>query len=118
MTQAVRNVVIILALAAGVAFIPGGGRTSNVITQILSIVMFTALAYLAVRLFRERRLDLYGLGDRNRAILYGCAALVTFLLVAASRMWNSGAGGTVAWFALVAAAVYGVYYVFRAAREY
>lgn len=117
MTQTVRNVVIILALAGVVAFIPGGGRTSDALLQALVIVMFAALAYLAVRLYRERRTDLYGLGDRNRAILYGSVGLAAFLLVAADRMWDTGAG-VIVWFALVVAAVYGVYYVFRAAREY
>ncbi len=117
MTQTVRNVVIVLALAAGVAFLPGGGRTSDALLQALVIVMFAALAYLAVRLYRERRIDLYGLGDRNRAILYGSVGLVAFLLVAADRMWDTGAG-VIVWFALVVAAVYGVYYVFRAARDY
>ncbi len=70
-----------------------------------------------MRLYRERRSDLYSLGDRNRAILYSSVALATFLLVAADRMWDTGAG-VIVWFALVVAAVYGVYYVFRAAREY
>ncbi|MDO8214056.1 hypothetical protein [Conexibacter sp. CPCC 206217] len=117
MTQTVRNVVIILVLGAAVMLVPGGGRASDAILQTLVIVMLAALAYLAIRLYRERRVELYGLGDRNRAILYGSVALATFLLVAADRMWDTGAG-VIAWFVLVCVPIYGVYYVFRAAREY
>ncbi|MDW5595200.1 hypothetical protein VSS74_12690 [Conexibacter stalactiti] len=117
MTQTVRNVVIVLALGAAVMLIPGGGRVSDAILQALVIVMLGALAYLAIRLYRERRTDLYSLGDRNRGILYGSVALATFLLVAADRMWDTGPGA-IAWFLLVGVAVYGVYFVFRAARDY
>jgi hypothetical protein len=117
MTQTVRNVLIVLVLGAAVMLVPGGGRASDAILQGLVIVMLGALAFLAIRLYRERRSDLYGLGDRNRAILYGSVGLATFLLVAADRMWNTGAG-LIAWFALVSVAVYGVYYVFRVSREY
>jgi hypothetical protein len=117
MSQTVRNVVIILALGAVVMLVPGGGRASDAILQTLVIVMFGSLAYLAVRLYRERRTDLYSLGDRNRVMLYGSVGLATFLLVAADRMWDTGVG-VIVWFALVGAAIYGVYSVFRAAREY
>lgn len=117
MTQNVRNVLIVLALGAAVMLVPGGGRASDAILQALVIVMLGALAFLAIRLYRERRSDLYGLGERNRAILYGSVGLATFLLVAAERMWDTGVGAIV-WFGLVGAAVYGVYFVFRAAREY
>ena|ERR1700754_4152236 len=117
MTQTARNIVIVLALAAGVWLIPGGGRASDAILQALVIVMLGSLAFLAIRLYRERRSDLYGLGDRLRAVLYGCVALATFLLVAADRMWDTGAG-VIAWFVLVGVAIYGVYYVFRVSREY
>lgn len=115
--QTVRNVVIILALAAAVMLIPGGGNATDALLQALVIVMLGSLAFLAVRLYRERRTDLYGLGDRNRAILYGSVALGAFLLVGADRMWDTGPG-FVAWFGLVGLAVYGMYHVFRATREY
>lgn len=118
MTQTVRNVLIVLALGAVVMLVPGGGNASDAILQTLTIVMFGALAFFAVRLYRERRSDLYGLGERNRAILYGSVGLATFLLVAASRMWDAGGAGVIAWFLLLGVAVYGVYYVFRVAREY
>lgn len=112
-----RNVVIILALAAVVAIIPGGGRASNAILQLLVIGMLSAIAWFAVRLYREHRSEIYSLGDRNRAILYGSAGLLALTVTATERLWETGLG-SVAWLALVALACYGVYYVFRTSRQY
>jgi hypothetical protein len=117
MSSTARNVLIILALAAIVAFVPGGGNGGSAIWQVLQILLFGALAWFAVRIYRERRTELYGLGERNRAIFYGAIGLATITLVATTRLWNSGPG-TLAWFALLILAGYGVYFVFRAQRQY
>jgi hypothetical protein len=114
---AVRNIVIILALAAGVDLLPGGGNASQAILEVLVIAMLGAIAYLAVRLYRERRTELYSLGDRNRLVLYASFGLITITVVATDRLWDTGVG-TIAWFALIGAAVYGVYWVYRSQRLY
>jgi hypothetical protein len=116
-TQTVRNVAIILALAALVALVPGGGNATEAILQAFVIAMLAFIAWFAVRLYREHRSDLYSLGDRNRAILYGSVGLATLTVTATDRLWNTGPG-LIAWFALIGAAGYGAYYVFRASREY
>jgi hypothetical protein len=116
-TQTVRNVAIIAALAALVALAPGGGNVTDAILQALVIVMLAFIAWFAVRLYREHRTDLYALGDRNRAILYGSAGLATITVTATDRMWDTGAG-LIVWFALIGLAVYGAWFVFRASREY
>jgi hypothetical protein len=113
----VRNVLIILALAAVVMLVPGGGNASAAILQALLIAMLSAIAWFAVRLYREHRADIYGLGDRNRGILYASAGLLALTVTATDRLWQTGPG-TVVWIALVALACYGVYHVFRASREY
>lgn len=117
MSTNARNVLIILALAGLVMLVPGGGNASDAILQTLVIVMFGSLAWLAVRLYRERRSDLYSLGERNRAILYGSLGLATITVVGTDRMWDSGPG-TLVWFALIGLAGYGAYHVIRVAREY
>jgi EamA domain-containing membrane protein RarD len=38
-------------------------------------------------------------------------------LIGTSRMWDTGAG-SIAWIALISAACFGVYHVYRSAREY
>jgi len=116
-TQVARNVAIILALAAAVMLLPGGGNASSGVLQVLVIAMLASIAYFAVRLYREHRVDLYSLGDRNRAILYAAVGLATLTLTATNRLWATGAG-SIAWIALMALAVYAVYFVFRASREY
>jgi len=116
-TATARNVLIILALAAVVMLVPGGGNASAAILQVLLIAMLVAIAWFGVRLYREHRTDIYALGDRNRGILYASAGLVALTVTATDRLWSTGPG-TVVWIALVALALYGVYYVFRVSREY
>lgn len=113
----VRNIAIILALAAVLAIAPGGGRASNALLQLLVIGMLSGIAWFAARLYREHRAEIYSLGERNRAILYGSAGLLALTITATERLWETGSG-TIVWLALVALACYGVYYVFRAARQY
>ena len=117
MTPTARNVLIVLALAAVVMLVPGGGNASAAILQTLVIGMLAGIAWFAVRLYREHRSDIYSLGDRNRAILYGSAGLIALTVTATERLWETGPG-TIVWLALVGLACYGVYHVFRASREY
>lgn len=117
MPQTARNVLIILALAAVLMLVPGGGNASAGILQALVIAMLAAIAWFGVRLYREHRSDIYALGDRNRGILYASAGLIALTVTATDRLWATGPG-TVVWVALVALACYGVYYVFRVSREY
>jgi hypothetical protein len=113
----VRNVLIIALLAVAVAFVPGGGTTSSVIVQILSFGFLVAITLWGFRLYREHRVDLYSLGDRNRTILYVSAGVALLTVTGTPRLWDTGAG-VVAWFALIAAASFGAYTVFRAWRSY
>lgn len=117
MPETLRNVLIILALAAVVMLAPGGGDASAGILQTLVIAMLASIAWFGVRLYREHRTEIYSLGDRNRGILYASAGLVALTVTATDRLWSTGPG-TVVWVALVALACYGVYYVFRSSREY
>jgi hypothetical protein len=113
----VRNVLIIALLALAVAFVPGGGKTSSVIVQIISFAFLAVISVWAFRLYREHRVDLYSLGDRNRAILYVSGGVALLTVTGTPRLWNTGAGVLV-WFVLIAAASFGVYSVFRAWRSY
>ena len=117
MTTTVRNVLIILALAAALMLVPGGGNASAAILQTLTIVALGAIAWFGVRFYREHRTDIYSLGDRNRGLLYASAGLLALTVTATDKLWETGPG-TVVWIGLVALACYGVYYVFRVSREY
>jgi hypothetical protein len=111
------NVVIILALAALVVLIPGGGRGANVATQGLWLIFLATLVWFASIMYRQHRVSLYSLGDRRRAVLYGAAAVATLTLTATSRLWKTGVGSVV-WLVLLAAAAYAVIAVVWSARRY
>jgi hypothetical protein len=108
---------IILALAAAVAFVPGGGDTANLFVWLIGVLFWGALAWFLARLYREYRTDIYGLGDRMRAVLYVSIAVAVLTVTATRRLWETPAG-LFAWFLLVGAASYGVFMVWRQWREY
>jgi hypothetical protein len=117
MNKNVRNVVIVLAIAALIVLIPGGGTGANLALQAISLAFLASIAWAASRLYREHRVWLYSLGDSRRATLYGAVAVVVLTLTATKRLWQTGAG-ELAWFALIAGAAYAVFAVVWSARKY
>jgi hypothetical protein len=116
-TKTARNVAIILLLAAAIEFLPGGTRAANTFAAILTVGFAGGLGYMGVRLYREHRLDIYGLGDRHRALLYGAIAVGVVTIAAKTRMWQTGFGEFV-WFVLIGMVVYTLFAVYRFARTY
>jgi hypothetical protein len=112
-----RNVGIILVLAAAVAFIPGGGTTAGLVGAILSTLIMVSLVFFAYRFYREHRVELDGLGDRWRGLLYGAIAAVVLALAGLPRLQDSS-GGTLLVVVLLAGAAYAFYAVWRHYREY
>jgi hypothetical protein len=117
MSTAVRNVLIVAAIAAVVVLVPGGGTGASVATQAVSILFLGALVWFATLMYRQHRVDIYSLGDRNRAIVYIAAGVATLTIIASSRMWSTGLG-LIAWFALIGGAAYAVIAVIWSARKY
>jgi hypothetical protein len=114
---AVRNIVIVLALAAVVHFVPGGGDTAALVNAILFTLLNVVFVYFGVRFYRERRVDIYALGDRGRALLYcGLAGIV--LALAGTNRWLDTAAGTAVWVVLLGGSVAALVSVFRQYREY
>jgi hypothetical protein len=114
---AARNVAIVLALAAGYAFIPGGGTAGDVIGAVLSTLILVSIVVLIARVYRERRLDLDGLGDRWRGVLYGALGVIVLAMAARDQLVETG-GGTLLWIACLGVASYSLYLVWRRYREY
>ena len=117
MSPTVRNVLIVLALAAAVALLPGGGAGAQVVGELLFIAFAVGATLLLARFYREHRVAIFSLGDRMRGLLYGALATIVFAAAAAGRFFESGPG-ILAWVALVAAASYALVLVFRHHREY
>ncbi|HEX8101921.1 MAG TPA: hypothetical protein VF533_04875 [Solirubrobacteraceae bacterium] len=113
-----RNILILFALAAILWLVPGGGTAAATIGNVLGVILFAGLAFFAYRLYMEHRITLLDLPDRTRLILYGSFALIVFALLAMRRLWDQGGAGALLWLALVGGAIYGVYSVWRASREY
>lgn len=112
-----RNVLIVLALAAVVDFAPGGGTGATVAIQAASLLFLAAAAWIGTRLYREHRVALYSLGDRRRAILYVAAGTVTVVLTASSRLFAHGPTAVVG-ILLIALCAYAVFTVLWSARRY
>lgn len=113
----VRNVLIVLVIAALVALVQGGQTAANVAIQAVTLAFLGTLVWFGVLMYRERRVSLYSLGDGRRALLYVAAGVATLTLTATSRLWNTGAG-SVAWLVLLAGSAYAVFSVLWSARRY
>jgi hypothetical protein len=113
-----RNVAIVAIIAAAVFLIPGGGKAANTFEAILMIGFGVGFVYLGLRVYREQRVTLHGLGDRHRATLYGSLALAAFLIVGYSRMLHTTALVGLLWFALLLLVLYGLLVVYRHWRRY
>jgi hypothetical protein len=111
-----RNVAIVLAIAAAVYLLPGGGRAASTFAAALWVAFGVGMAFLALRMYREQRITIHGLGDRHRALLYGGAALAAFALMARARMWHAGLG--IIWLVLVLGVLWAAMEVYRHARSY
>jgi hypothetical protein len=127
-----RNVAIILAIAAAVYFIPGGGRAASTFEAALWTAFALGIGYLGLRMYREHHVALFGLGDRHRGLLYGAVGLAVFLWAVRSRLWYAlqvhggelvqvhrwDGLGEILWFALAGMVVYSLLAVYRHWRSY
>jgi hypothetical protein len=113
-----RNIAIILVIAVAVWKLPGGGTAANTIGNVFSVFFIGGLFFLGYRLYMERRGTIHGLEERQRGLLYGALALAAFALIATRRMWDAGGLGALIWIAMLGAAGYAVYSVWRAHTTY
>jgi hypothetical protein len=111
------NVAIVLALAAAVAFLPGGGRVANTFGTILGVAFAAGLAYAGLWFYRQHRVDIYALGEHRRALSYGALGVGAITLAAKTRMWETGFGELV-WFVLLGLVAYTLFAVYRYSRSY
>jgi hypothetical protein len=113
----VRNIVIIAVVALAIVVIPGGGNAADLVIATISLAFLAAIAWLGRRLYREHQFTLMGLSTAHRALLYGAIAVGFATLVATDRLWDTGLG-LLAWFALLGAASFALFYVWSESRRY
>jgi hypothetical protein len=112
-----RNILIILAIAALVDLLPGGGTGASVALQAVYLVFLATLGWFAAMMYRQHRMTLYSLGERRRVMLYMAVAVAVVVLTGTTRLWQTSAG-QVAWLVLLGAAVYAVIAIFWMVRRY
>ena len=117
MLQTARNIAIILALAAGIDFLPGGGAAAATVLSALMMIFLAAIAWLVYRVYREQQLTLATLTDARKAGLFGAVGGIALLIVAYDdfRSWT---GGFLLWVALMAGCVGIIFLIWRAATTY
>ena len=115
--EALRNIAIVMAIAALVAVIPGGGTGATVALQAVYLVFLATLGWFVALMYRQHRTSLYALGERRRALLYVAVAVAVVVLTGTTRMWETSAG-QVLWLVLLGASVYAAAAVFWSARKY
>jgi O-antigen/teichoic acid export membrane protein len=115
--QTARNIAIILALAAGVDFLPGGGAAAATVLSALMMLFLAAIAWLLYRVYHEQQLTLATLTDASKAGVFGAVGAMALLVVAYDdfRSWS---GGIVLWVALMAGCVGIIFLIWRAATTY
>lgn len=117
MSKTVRNILIVLVIAALVALINGGKTAAQVAIQAVILVFLGTIVWFLSLTYRERRVSLYALGDGRRALLYVALGVAALTLTATSRLLGSGAG-SVAWLLLLGGSAYAVFAVLWSARNY
>jgi hypothetical protein len=109
---------VIALIALGLVVLPGGGNALDVVLTLLTIAFFTAIALLVYRLYRQYRFDLESLDDALRLALYGSLGLALLTFTATDRLFDAGGAGIIVWFALLALASYGLFWVWTRYRRY
>jgi hypothetical protein len=112
-----RNLLIIAALAALIAFAPGGGNGAQTVLTALTMAFLVAIAAFAYGIYRQNQLTFTALSDGRRAVLFGALGLIALLIAGTDEFFNSG-GGTLAWVLLLAAAVAAIWRVWLEASSY
>lgn len=113
-----RNLAIVALVALAIVVIPGGGNTLDVLLTVLTLAFFVAIGLFAVRMFRENRMTLDALSDRQRGVLYGSVGLAFLTFTATGRLFDLGGLGILGWLGLLGLCSYGVFWVYTQARQY
>jgi hypothetical protein len=116
-TTALRNLAIVVVLAAIVFAVPGGADGAYFVGSVLSLAITAMFTLIGVRFYREHRMEVFALGDRYRFMLYAAFAAAIWAIAGIAKLWETSLGILV-WFIVVGAASYALALVWRHYREY
>ncbi|HEU4393120.1 MAG TPA: hypothetical protein VFR04_05715 [Solirubrobacterales bacterium] len=112
-----RNVAIVMVLALGVAFAPGGGNLADAVFTALTMGFLAGISWFVYTLSRQNQLTLAALSDGWRAILYGAIGMLVLLVAGSDKLFATG-GGTLLWILLLGASVAAIWRVWVEASTY
>lgn len=110
-----RNIAIILALAAILALVPGGGNVAEAIYAAISVTFLALIGFAAYQLFRQNRFAYLALEERMRAVLVASLGALVLMIAGADELTRTGAGLLV-WLAIIGLSVFGIVRVVAEAR--
>ena len=112
-----RNIAIILVLALGVAFVPGGGNAADTVLTALTMGFLAGIAWMLYTMSRQQQLTLATLSDSRRGILYGALGMIALLIAGTDEMFDTGFG-TLIWLVLITASVAAIWRIWIEANTY
>lgn len=115
--KAARNVAIIMLLALGVAFIPGGGNAVATVETAILMGFLAGITWMLYTLSRQNQLTLATLSDGRRAIFYSAFGMLALLVAGKAKLWATGPG-TLLWIVLLAASVVAIWRIWTEANTY
>lgn len=113
----IRNIVIVLLIAALIVEVPGGGSGGTFALQAVSLVFLGVIGWIGYVTYREHKVALHSLATTRRGILYAAIGVVVLTLTASDRLFSSTTG-KLAWLLLLIGAAYAVFAVIWSARKY
>ena len=112
-----RNVLIIVALAAAVAFLPGGSNGATVVLTLLTLAFLAAIVWFVYTLRRQNEMTLTALSDGRRAVLYGAIGLICLLVAGTDKFFGTPAG-LLAWIVLLGVSIAAIWRIWLEANTY
>jgi threonine/homoserine efflux transporter RhtA len=112
-----RNVAIIMVLALGLAFLPGGGNAVDTITTAIGMAFLAGITWSIYILSKQNQLTLATLSDGRRAIFYGAFGMLALLVAGYHKLWSTGPG-TLLWVVLLAGSVVAIWRIWTEANTY
>lgn len=111
-----RNVAIVAAIAAAIAFLPGGGDVAAVVSRTLSLAFAAVIAWAGWWAYRRFALDLDALPPGYRGLLYAAIGGVVLAFAGASRLTATTPGALV-FILILGSAALALVAVWRTHRE-
>ena len=98
--------------------LPGGRTSADFIGGLFSTLILASLVFAAWRMYREHRVSLYALGDKDRGILYGAVGAIVLAATGSGRLLRDGGPGALLWFVLIGGAIFALVRVYRNYKAY